>query len=121
MRGVETAASDLTLAQHRVLLLLEEHGQLSVNDVAHLLGVNQSNASRHTTRLTELGFVALSQVIADSFGSRWVVPEGDHAPIEQQAVLLKTGQDDPAAKAFLAFLKGPEALKIIKRYGYGTP
>jgi len=68
----------------------------------------------------ELGFVALSQVIAETGGSRWVVPEADHAPIEQQAVLLKTGQDDAAAKAFLAFLERPEARKVIARYGYGT-
>jgi molybdate transport system substrate-binding protein len=72
------------------------------------------------TGAAELGFVALSQVIADSSGSRWIVPEADHAPIEQQAVLLKTGQDDPAAKAFLAFLKGPEARKVILKFGYGT-
>jgi len=41
-----------------------------------------------------------------------------HAPIDQQAILLKTGQDNPAAKAFLAFLKGPQAKAIIRRYGY---
>jgi molybdate transport system substrate-binding protein len=66
----------------------------------------------------ELGFVALSQVINVPGGSRWTVPAADHAPIDQQAVLLKTGQDNPAAKAFLAFLKGPQAVAIIKKYGY---
>ena len=72
------------------------------------------------TGAAELGFVALSQVIADTSGSRWLVPESDHAPIEQQAVLLKTGQDDAEPKAFLAFLKGPEARKVILKFGYGT-
>ena len=72
------------------------------------------------TGAAELGFVALSQVIAQTGGSRWLVPEADHAAILQQAVLLKTGQDDAAAKAFVAFLKGPEAGKVIKRFGYGT-
>ena len=72
------------------------------------------------TGAAELGFVALAQVIAQAGGSRWLVPEADHAPIEQQAVLLKTGEGDPAAMAFLAFLKGPEARKVIKRFGYGT-
>ena len=70
------------------------------------------------TGAAELGFVALSQVINVEGGSRWLVPEADHAPIAQQAVLLKTGQADPAASAFLAFLKGREARAIIKRYGY---
>ena len=70
------------------------------------------------TGAAELGFVALSQVINQPGGSRWIVPDADHDPIIQQAVLLKTGQDDAAAKAFLAFLKGPQARKIIKGFGY---
>jgi molybdate transport system substrate-binding protein len=68
----------------------------------------------------ELGFVALSQVIDQKGGSRWLVPEADHDPIIQQAVLLKTGADNPAAKGFLAFLKGPRARAIIEKYGYAT-
>ena len=68
----------------------------------------------------ELGFVALSQVIAVPGGSRWVVPQADHAPIDQQAILLNTGKDSVAAKAFLAFLRGPQAAAIIKRFGYGV-
>lgn len=66
----------------------------------------------------ELGFVALSQVINEPGGSRWLVPAANHAPIEQQAVLLKTGEKNPAARAFVTFLKSPAAIKIIKRYGY---
>lgn len=70
------------------------------------------------TGAAELGFVALSQVITERGGSRWVVPAADHGPIDQQAVLLKTGADSEAAKAFLTFLKSGEAKAIIKRYGY---
>ncbi|WP_425994012.1 molybdate ABC transporter substrate-binding protein [Caulobacter sp. DWR1-3-2b1] len=70
------------------------------------------------TGAAELGFVALSQVIAEKGGSRWIVPSSYHTPIDQQAVLLKTGANNDAAKAFLAFLKGREAKAIIKRYGY---
>ncbi len=70
------------------------------------------------TGAAELGFVALSQVIDDPSGSRWIVPAGDYAPIEQQAVLLRTGENDPAAKAFFTYLKSPAALAIIRRYGY---
>ena len=66
----------------------------------------------------ELGFVALSQTAGKDGGSSWVVPAEDHAPIRQNAVLLKPGGSSQAAKAFLAFLKGPEAAKIIEAYGY---
>ena len=68
----------------------------------------------------ELGFVALSQVIAIQGGSRWVVPANLYGAIRQDAVLLRSGSDNQAARAFLAFLKGPEALAVIERYGYGT-
>ena len=71
-----------------------------------------------STGAAELGFVALSQVAGTRGGSRWVVPASLHSPIEQQAVLLKPGADDPAARAFLAYLKGPQARAVIRRYGY---
>jgi molybdate transport system substrate-binding protein len=66
----------------------------------------------------EIGFVALSQVVNDRAGSRWIVPQNLYAPIRQDAVLLKTGADNDAARAFLAFLRGPEATAIIEKYGY---
>lgn len=65
----------------------------------------------------EVGFVALSQVI-NAPGSRWLVPQELYTPIRQDAVLLKKGADSEAAKAFLTFLKGPEARAIIEKYGY---
>ena len=67
----------------------------------------------------EVGFIAYSQVALKSGGSRWEVPANLHKTIAQDAVLLKTGANNEAAKAFLAFLKGPEARKVIQKYGYG--
>jgi len=75
-----------------------------------------------STGNAELGFVALSQVIDNGkigSGSGWIVPENMHSPILQDAVLLKTGAENPAALALLTFLKSPEALAIIEKYGYG--
>jgi molybdate transport system substrate-binding protein len=71
------------------------------------------------TRNAELGFVALSQLYGVTDGTRWLVPQTLYTPIRQDAVLLKKGADSEAAKAFLAFLKGPEARAIIERFGYG--
>jgi molybdate transport system substrate-binding protein len=68
----------------------------------------------------ELGFVALSQAVQQEGGSRWLVPQDLYPVIAQDAVLLKRGADNPAATAFLDFLKGPEAAKVIARFGYGT-
>ncbi len=71
----------------------------------------------------ELGFVALSQVLdgkINGAGSRWDVAEGLHNPLRQQAVLLVNGQGNDAARAFLSYVKGPKALNVIQRFGYGV-
>ncbi len=68
----------------------------------------------------ELAFVALSQVINRTEGGRWVVPQSLHKPILQDAVLLKAGEGNEAARAFMAFLKGPDARSLIERQGYET-
>jgi molybdate transport system substrate-binding protein len=80
--------------------------------------IGQAYSFVHTGN-AELGFVAYAQVKkpgAQIEGSYWLVPESLHAPIEQQAVLLR---DVPAARAFVEFTKSPAALEIIRRYGYG--
>ncbi len=85
-------------------------------------GENISQAYQFVaTGNAEVGFVALSQVAREpDKGSRWVVPSNLYKPIAQDAVLLKRGADNPAAKAFIAFLKGKEAHAVIEKFGYGT-
>jgi len=65
VRTVEQGSVPLSVVQHRVLLLLEEAGSLSVNQVAERLGVDQSNASRHCTRLVQLGLVRRTPAARD--------------------------------------------------------
>ncbi|MDF1792511.1 MAG: molybdate ABC transporter substrate-binding protein [Thalassobaculaceae bacterium] len=65
-----------------------------------------------------LGFVAASQIAGHEDGSRWMVPDQLHTPIAQDAVLLKAAADQSAARAFLAFLKGPQAAEVLDKYGY---
>jgi molybdate transport system substrate-binding protein len=66
----------------------------------------------------ELGFVALSQLVGQSGGSRWLVPQALYSEIRQDAVLLKSAAQDEASRAFLVFLKSPEARAIIEKFGY---
>jgi molybdate transport system substrate-binding protein len=68
----------------------------------------------------ELGFVALSQVIERQGGSRWIVAQNLYTPIRQDAVMLKTGASNAAARAFIDFLRGPEAAAVIDKFGYAT-
>ena len=71
----------------------------------------------------QLGFVAQSQVIDPKIhktGSYWEVPQNFYSPLRQQAVLLKKGQYNEAAQAFLDFIKTQKARNIIKQFGYGV-
>lgn len=74
------------------------------------------------TGSAELGFVAFSQVKAwkGEAGTLWEIPDAYYAPIAQQAVLLKKGGANGAARAFLEFLKSAEAHAVITGYGYGV-
>jgi molybdate transport system substrate-binding protein len=75
-----------------------------------------------STGNAELGFVALSQVAVPGkplTGSMWRVPAKLYGEIRQDAVLLKTGADKPAARALLDYLKTAPAKAIIQTYGYG--
>lgn len=84
-------------------------------------GTNISQAQQFVeTGNAEFGFVALAQVVRSGGGSRWDVPPDLHAPIRQDAALLKTGEGNAAARAFLDFLKGPEARAVITSFGYAV-
>ena len=70
----------------------------------------------------EWGFVALSQVLDPKIGgrgARWDVPLELYEALNQEAVLLVKGRNNPAAQALLDYLKGPKARLVIERYGYG--
>jgi molybdate transport system substrate-binding protein len=66
-----------------------------------------------------LGLVAYSQTL-NRPGAYRLIPMAWHQPIEQQAVLLQTGRDNPAALAFITFLHSVEARAIIASDGYRT-
>ena len=57
VRSIEDAPVDITVAQHRVLVLLAARGDLTVGDIAEGLGVNPSNATRYCDRLQRLSLV----------------------------------------------------------------
>jgi molybdate transport system substrate-binding protein len=74
-----------------------------------------------STGNAELGFVALSQVMAQGqikSGSAWVVPANLHSPLRQDAAILTRGKTNPAATALMNFLKTDKVRAIIRSYGY---
>ncbi len=85
--------------------------------------VAQAFAFVHTGN-ADLGFVALSQVLAmpeAARGDYWTPPQSLYRPIKQDAALLSFGEDNAAALAFMEFLKSDEAAAVIKRSGYEVP
>ena len=104
---------------------MEAMKNLNVLDKLQPLFVQGENIAQAyqfiSTGNAELGFIALSQVFENgkiAKGSEWIVPSNLHSPILQDAILLKKGEENPAAPALLKFLKTPEAQTIIQKYGY---
>ncbi|GAB3649359.1 molybdate ABC transporter substrate-binding protein [Ramlibacter alkalitolerans] len=73
------------------------------------------------TGAAPLAFVALAQVMAEGRipkGSTWLVPARLHDPLKQDALVLTRGRSNPAAAAFLAYLKSDAARATLRGYGY---
>lgn len=71
----------------------------------------------------DLGFVALSQLKGDKSrpeGSTWVVPKHLYSPIRQDAVLLKRGDTNETARAFMTFLRSEKARRVIGSTDYNV-
>ena len=69
----------------------------------------------------QIGFISLSQLKSSKEllgGTSWLVPLSLHAPIQQQAILLKRANSNHVAREFLKLLKSKKGQKIIKNYGY---
>lgn len=56
-RSLAAADAEVTLPQYRVLVILAGHGPLALAEVASLLGVNPSTATRMCDRLVRKGLV----------------------------------------------------------------
>ena len=51
-------------------------------------------------------------------GSAWIVPSSMHQPIQQDALLLNSGKDNPAATSLLGYLRSEKIKTLIRSFGY---
>ena len=65
VQSLAAAPVDVTLAQHRVLVLLASRGEQQIGEIATELRVNPSNATRHCDRLQKLGLITRRRSVAD--------------------------------------------------------
>lgn len=76
----------------------------------------------------DAGFIALTQAVqqkqlktsiaAPRNGQYWLVNATLHEPIYQDAVLLRRAANNPAARAFMSYLRSPAAREIMRVAGY---
>lgn len=72
----------------------------------------------------EVGIVALSLAKSPKLsgtGRYYEIPAESYPRLEQGAVLTRKGAANPLAKAYLNFLRSPEARTIFDRYGFLLP
>jgi molybdate transport system substrate-binding protein len=69
---------------------------------------------------TEASFTALALTVGQS-GSQFTVDPKLHKPIDQALGIVTNSKEQKNARAFAAFLSGPEAREILKRFGYIQP
>lgn len=102
------------VAARDVLIALGLEGALSDRIV---MGANIGQTySLIASGNAEIGFIAAGQI--PESGSIWVIPAHLHAPILQDAILLRRGAENPAARDFIAYLQSDPARTILRMHGY---
>lgn len=68
----------------------------------------------------EVAIMALSLSMQGQ--GRWtLIPEELHKPLDQGLGIMKSTKNESAARAFAAFLAGPQGQAILKKYGFSFP
>lgn len=108
VRSIEAAPVDVTVAQHRVLVLLAARGDLTIGDLADGLGVNPSNATRYCDRLQRLGLVHRARSVEDGrMVQVGLTQEG------QALVAAVTERRRQEVAQVLERMTGPDAMRVV--------
>ena len=90
-----------------------------------VLGENIAQTAQFVeTGGADAGVVALSLVLSPKLAKvgKWQeIPAEDYNRLEQAVVLTKQGASSPLARAYLEFLRSPEARAIFDHYGFRLP
>lgn len=72
----------------------------------------------------DVGIIAMSLAVTPASQSqvRFVeIPADEYPPIQQACVILRSSKDQKLARQFESYVQGPEAAKILQRYGFEIP
>lgn len=90
-----------------------------------VVGENVAQAAAFVTSgAADVGIIAMSLALLPSARSQSrfaEIPANEYPPIVQACVLLKSSKAQAAASRFLSYVRGPEASKVLQRYGFDVP
>ena len=90
-----------------------------------VLGENISQTAQFVASgNAQIGILALSLAVAPTLkdkGTYWEVPIDSYPPLEQAAVIPTAATDKALARAFLDYVRTPEARAILRQYGFQPP
>lgn len=124
VRHIAIANPDLAPYGHAAIVALTAMGTYTAIQGKIVMGQNIGQTfALVDSGAADAGFVARSALttLTAHKGLIWDVTPDLYPPIQQDAVLLKHGMDNPAASAFLTYLSSPAAREIIAHRGYGLP
>jgi molybdate transport system substrate-binding protein len=104
---------------------LEHHKMWNALQQKIVLGENIAQTVQFVeTGNVDAGIVALALVLSPKLkntGKYFEIPEASYPLMEQAAVLTNKGKNNPAAQAYLQFLRSDKARGIFDRYGFRLP
>jgi molybdate transport system substrate-binding protein len=90
-----------------------------------VLGENISQTAQFVqSGNADIGIIALSLALAPTMkdrGKYFEIPNADYPAIEQATVIVKSSKKKDLARKFLAFLRTPEIVALMERYGFTVP
>lgn len=101
---------------------LTKHGLLEAVTPRLVFGENIGQTAQFVqTGAADIGILALSlakaPVMAAS-GRFWEVPQDANPPLDQGGVILNHARNRAAALAFRDFMRSPQGVEILRRYGF---
>jgi molybdate transport system substrate-binding protein len=124
---------------HKIAIANPEHapyGRAAVAAMKHdnvydqvsdklVMGENISQTAQFVqSGSADIGLLALSLAVAPSLkdkGRYELIPVSDYPPIEQAAVIIKPSKKKKTAEQFLAFIKKPAIVNLMRDYGFTVP
>jgi molybdate transport system substrate-binding protein len=90
-----------------------------------VLGENIAQAAQFVeSGNAQVGFVALAHAAAPTMkdkGKYWIVPADAYPPLDQGVIVISSSAHKKDAEAFLQYVKSPEFIDVMRRYGFGEP